>query len=80
MLSLTDISGTMARPADSTGITRMQAISQVGIEGLKLFPDKTEIGIWVFSDNLNGDKGRLEGDGPGRAARPADQRRHRGVS
>lgn len=54
LLSLTDISGTMARPADATGITRMQAISQVGIEGLKLFPDKTEIGIWVFSDNLNG--------------------------
>ncbi|WP_245657403.1 substrate-binding domain-containing protein [Herbidospora mongoliensis] len=56
LLSLLDVSGTMARPADSTGITRMQAISQVSIEGLKLFPDKTEIGTWIFSDNLNGKK------------------------
>ncbi|GIH26107.1 hypothetical protein Aph01nite_44170 [Acrocarpospora phusangensis] len=54
LLSLIDISGTMALPADKTGVTRMQAISDVGIEGLKLFPDKTEIGTWVFSDNLNG--------------------------
>ncbi|WP_214104982.1 substrate-binding and VWA domain-containing protein [Acrocarpospora catenulata] len=54
LLSIIDISGTMALPADSTGVTRMQAIGQVGLEGLKLFPDKTEIGTWVFSDNLNG--------------------------
>ncbi|GAA0993385.1 substrate-binding domain-containing protein [Acrocarpospora macrocephala] len=56
LLSLVDISGTMALPADNTGVTRMKAISDVGIEGLKLFPDKTEIGTWVFSDNLNGQK------------------------
>nr|WP_245653307.1 substrate-binding domain-containing protein [Herbidospora sakaeratensis] len=56
LLSLLDVSGTMALPADSSGITRMQAISQVSTEGLKLFPDKTEIGTWIFSDNLNGDK------------------------
>ncbi|MBO3748248.1 VWA domain-containing protein [Streptosporangiaceae bacterium NEAU-GS5] len=54
ILSLNDISGTMALPADKTGITRIRAIAQVAQEGLKLFPDKTEIGTWVFSDNLNG--------------------------
>ncbi|MEW9534332.1 substrate-binding and VWA domain-containing protein [Microbispora sp. NPDC049125] len=54
LLALIDISGTMALPADSTGITRMQAISGVGIEGLKLFPDKADVGVWAFSDNLRG--------------------------
>ncbi|GII56746.1 hypothetical protein Pth03_51350 [Planotetraspora thailandica] len=54
ILALIDISGTMALPADKSGVTRMQAISGVGIEGLKLFPDKAELGIWAFSDNLRG--------------------------
>ncbi|GAA1296230.1 hypothetical protein Psi02_12430 [Planotetraspora silvatica] len=54
ILALIDISGTMALPADKSGTTRMQAISGVGIEGLKLFPDKAELGIWAFSDNLRG--------------------------
>lgn len=54
ILALVDISGTMALPADTTGVSRMRAISGVAIEGLKLFPDKTNIGTWVFSDNLQG--------------------------
>lgn len=54
LLALVDISGTMAEPADSTGISRMKAITDTSIEGLKLFPGKTEIGIWTFSDNLQG--------------------------
>ncbi|MFC0863272.1 substrate-binding domain-containing protein [Sphaerimonospora cavernae] len=54
LLGLIDISGTMAEPADSTGVSRMKAITETSIEGLKLFPDKTEIGIWAFSDNLQG--------------------------
>lgn len=55
MLALIDVSGTMALPADKTGITRMRAITDISIEGLKLFPDKAEIGIWAFSDNMNGE-------------------------
>jgi len=54
LLALIDISGTMALPADKSGITRMRAITDISIEGLKLFPDKAEIGIWAFSDNLRG--------------------------
>ncbi|MBP2703100.1 VWA domain-containing protein [Microbispora sp. RL4-1S] len=54
LLALIDISGTMALPADSTGVSRMRAISDVGVEGLKLFPDKAAIGVWAFSDNLRG--------------------------
>jgi Mg-chelatase subunit ChlD len=55
MLALIDISGTMALPADSTGVSRMKAISDISGEGLKLFPDKAEVGIWAFSDNLQGE-------------------------
>ncbi len=54
LLAVTDISGSMAMPADNTGVSRIRAVANVGIEGLKLFPDKTEIGTWVFSDNLQG--------------------------
>ncbi|WP_182900358.1 substrate-binding and VWA domain-containing protein [Microbispora sp. H10830] len=55
LLSLIDISGTMALPADKTGVSRMRAISDLTVEGLKLFPDKAEMGIWAFSDNLRGE-------------------------
>ncbi len=54
LLGLIDISGTMAEPADSTGVSRMKAITDTSIEGLKLFPGKAEVGIWAFSDNLQG--------------------------
>ncbi|MEO3813091.1 substrate-binding and VWA domain-containing protein [Sphaerisporangium sp. B11E5] len=54
ILALLDISGTMALPAVGAPGDRMRLISQTAIEGLKLFPDKTEIGTWVFSTNLNG--------------------------
>ncbi|ETK31559.1 substrate-binding and VWA domain-containing protein [Microbispora sp. ATCC PTA-5024] len=52
LLALLDISGTMALPADSTGISRMRAVTDTAQEGLKLFPDKAEVGVWAFSDDL----------------------------
>ncbi|GGK76422.1 hypothetical protein Sme01_52190 [Sphaerisporangium melleum] len=54
LLALLDISGTMALPAVGAPVDRMRLIGQTAIEGLKLFPDKTEIGTWIFSTNLNG--------------------------
>ncbi|MEV7964536.1 substrate-binding and VWA domain-containing protein [Sphaerisporangium sp. NPDC088356] len=54
LLALLDISGTMALPAVGAPGDRMKLIGQTAIEGLKLFPDKTEIGTWIFSTNLNG--------------------------
>ncbi|MDH2429078.1 substrate-binding and VWA domain-containing protein [Sphaerisporangium sp. TRM90804] len=54
ILALLDISGTMALPAVGASGDRMRLISQTAIEGLKLFPDKTEIGTWIFSTNMNG--------------------------
>ncbi|GII84380.1 hypothetical protein Ssi03_23700 [Sphaerisporangium siamense] len=54
LLALLDVSGTMALPAVGAPGDRMRLIAQTAIEGLKLFPDKTEAGTWVFSTNLNG--------------------------
>lgn len=54
MLTLLDVSGTMALPVPGTGLTRMQAISKIAIEGLGLFAADSEIGFWAFSTHLDG--------------------------
>jgi hypothetical protein len=54
LLALVDISGTMALPAVGAPGDRMRLIAATATEGLKLFPDKSEIGTWIFSTNVNG--------------------------
>lgn len=54
LITLLDISGTMALPVPGTGMTRMQAITKIATEGVRLFPAKSEIGLWEFSTHLNG--------------------------
>ncbi|NUW42452.1 substrate-binding domain-containing protein [Nonomuraea rhodomycinica] len=54
MLTLLDVSGTMALPVPGTQLTRMQAISRIATEGLSLFPADSEIGVWAFSTHLDG--------------------------
>lgn len=54
LLTLLDVSGTMALPVPGTGLTRMQAITRIAVEGMKLFPVKSELGLWEFSTHLNG--------------------------
>ncbi|MBN6053648.1 substrate-binding domain-containing protein [Nonomuraea sp. RK-328] len=54
MLTLLDVSGTMALPVPGTNLTRMQAISRIATEGLGLFPVDSEIGVWAFSTHLDG--------------------------
>ncbi|MDF2706990.1 substrate-binding domain-containing protein [Nonomuraea muscovyensis] len=54
MLTLLDVSGTMALPVPSTNMTRMQAIAKIATEGLGLFAADSEIGIWAFSTHLDG--------------------------
>ncbi|MFD0884088.1 VWA domain-containing protein [Streptosporangium algeriense] len=54
LLTLLDVSGTMALPVPGTGLTRMRAITRIATEGIKLFPVKSEIGVWEFSTNLDG--------------------------
>ncbi|MEV0164541.1 substrate-binding domain-containing protein [Nonomuraea fuscirosea] len=54
LLTLLDVSGTMALPVPGTGMTRMQAINKIAAEGLGLFPAGSEIGLWTFSTHLDG--------------------------
>ncbi|MEV0144603.1 MULTISPECIES: substrate-binding domain-containing protein [unclassified Nonomuraea] len=54
LLTLLDVSGTMALPVPGTNLTRMQAISRIATEGLGLFPADSEIGVWAFSTHLDG--------------------------
>jgi hypothetical protein len=53
MLTLLDVSGSMAQPVGK-GMTRMQATAQVAQGGLAMLPDDTDLGLWTFSTNLNG--------------------------
>jgi Mg-chelatase subunit ChlD len=54
MLSMIDISGSMAATVPGSKVTRLQAIAAVSQEGLALQPDDTELGQWVFSTELKG--------------------------
>ncbi|TMR94809.1 substrate-binding domain-containing protein [Nonomuraea basaltis] len=54
LLTLLDVSGTMALPVTGTGMTRMQAIGKIATEGLSLFPADSELGVWTFSTHLDG--------------------------
>jgi hypothetical protein len=54
MLSIIDISGSMADKVPGTNVTRMQATAQTAQGGLQLMTDDTELGQWVFSTNLVG--------------------------
>ncbi|GAA2169240.1 substrate-binding and VWA domain-containing protein [Actinomadura napierensis] len=56
MLSVIDVSGSMAQPVPGTRLTRLQAIAQASQEGLALQPDDTELGQWIFSTRLDGDR------------------------
>ncbi|MEV4170001.1 substrate-binding domain-containing protein [Nonomuraea sp. NPDC049709] len=54
LLTLLDVSGTMALPVPGTNMTRMQAINKIATEGLALFPAGSEMGLWSFSTHLDG--------------------------
>ncbi|GAB3210172.1 substrate-binding and VWA domain-containing protein [Marinactinospora endophytica] len=55
MLTVLDISGSMAEAVPGTGLTRMNVTTQAATEGLSLFPEDAEIGLWEFSVRINGD-------------------------
>lgn len=54
ILALIDVSGTMAHPAVGASGDRMRLVAQTAIEGLKIQPDQTEVGAWIFATHLNG--------------------------
>ncbi|MFI9592492.1 substrate-binding and VWA domain-containing protein [Nonomuraea sp. NPDC052265] len=54
LLTLLDVSGTMALPVPGTNMTRMQAINKIAMEGLGLFPADSDLGLWTFSTHMDG--------------------------
>jgi hypothetical protein len=54
MLSIFDISGSMAEKIPGTNLTRIQGTAQAAQAGLGLLSDDTELGQWVFSTDLVG--------------------------
>ncbi|RKS77082.1 von Willebrand factor type A domain-containing protein [Actinomadura pelletieri DSM 43383] len=54
ILSLIDVSGSMAEPV-APNVNRLQAIAQVSQGGLSMMSNDTEIGQWLFSTNMNGE-------------------------
>jgi hypothetical protein len=56
MLTLLDVSGSMADIVPGTKVTRMQATAQVAQGGLSLLPDDTELGLWTFSTQMVGSR------------------------
>ena len=59
-LVLADVSANMADDLDgANGPTRMEAALQAALLGLSLFPDETDMGLWLMSDGY-GEEGREE--------------------
>ncbi|MGC5054897.1 substrate-binding and VWA domain-containing protein [Micromonospora sp. DT48] len=55
ILTLLDISGSMAAPVPAGG-TRLDATVRAAREGAELLLDNSELGIWVFSTKVDGDR------------------------
>ena len=56
---LLDVSGSMADLAGS-GDTKLELAKQAVLSGLDSFKPEDEIGLWIFSTNLDGDNDYLE--------------------
>ncbi|HEY0639033.1 MAG TPA: substrate-binding domain-containing protein [Pseudonocardiaceae bacterium] len=56
MLTVVDISGSMNAQVPGTGLTRARITAEAAKQGLGLFKDTTDMGLWVFSNNLDGDQ------------------------
>ncbi|WP_026117168.1 substrate-binding domain-containing protein [Nocardiopsis valliformis] len=55
VLTIIDISGSMLAEVPGTGLTRMQVAGAASAEGLQMFSDTSELGLWEFSTNVNND-------------------------
>ncbi len=53
VLTIVDISGSMLAEVPGTGMTRMQVTSAAATQGLQMFTDSSELGLWEFSTNVN---------------------------
>ena len=55
VLTIVDISGSMLAEVPGTGLTRMQVAGAASAEGLQMFSESSELGLWEFSTDVNGD-------------------------
>ncbi|GLW65424.1 hypothetical protein Arub01_36680 [Actinomadura rubrobrunea] len=53
ILTIIDVSGSMAEQV-APNTTRLQAVAQLSQGGLSMMSNDTELGLWVFSTNLQG--------------------------
>lgn len=56
ILTVIDTSGSMAARVPDSGETRMSATIKTAQEGSRLLLDSSEVGVWVFSTRLEGDR------------------------
>jgi len=56
LLAVIDVSGSMNARVPGTNLTRIDATAQAAQQGMGLFKDTTDIGLWVFSTNLDGER------------------------
>ncbi|WP_067967938.1 substrate-binding and VWA domain-containing protein [Nocardiopsis trehalosi] len=55
LLTIVDISGSMLEPVPGTEMNRMQVTTAAATEGLDMFPEDSELGLWQFSVRINND-------------------------
>jgi Ca-activated chloride channel family protein len=60
VISLIDVSGSMAEPLAGTTTTRLDAAKQAAISSLSLFTNQDEAGLWSFSGGIKGVKDYTE--------------------
>jgi len=53
-LAINDVSAAMATPVAPGGPTLEQVLGRTSAAGMKLFPDSTQMGLWVFASHLSG--------------------------
>ncbi|KIH99997.1 von Willebrand factor A [Streptomonospora alba] len=53
LLTIVDVSGSMLESVPGTGMNRMDITAQAAIQGLELFPEGSELGMWRFSVGIN---------------------------
>lgn len=72
MLTVFDVSGSMAEQVPGTNATRMQVTTQAAQQALGLLSDRSEVGLWTFSTHLNGTEDYARHVDPGPLAEPLD--------
>ena len=56
ILTVVDVSGSMGAQVPGTGRSRAQVTAEAAKQGLGLFKPTTDMGLWVFSNNLDGER------------------------